>query len=518
MTELVYPISYLVSLSGLIGWFYVQENKRQSRMMSKLFLGGFFAYLLSLGMAEADLSFKLLVLFRDLVVLGLVSQFFGFFRKNKVLFFGMLFALYGLIGAKGMAILQSTFPQKLNTNTDEKDTSATQLDSSGEFLVEIRSGNSIDDIQGLLASYNITSRRAFFPEQPALTDLDDFYILNIPNNEISNLNQIEQQLYQTDVVEWVEGNEVISIAPIETKLPNPIERRFGINDPGVEQLWSFDAMRVDEFYQAVNHGKIAPQQKATIAILDTGVDARHEDLADNYKSIRTKYDRDIQGHGTHCAGIAGAVSNNKIGIASLSQANEFVQITSIPVLNNFGMGTQKRIIDGILEAADNQVEVISMSLGGRAHPSKQRAYTEAVKYANQIGAIVVVAAGNSNANAKDFSPANVPGVITVSAIDEQLNRATFSNSVIDIPMGVAAPGVNIYSTFPKNGYKTLNGTSMATPYVSGLVGVLKSLNPALTTRDVFQILDESGIPTNDTRETGKLIQPAVAIQLAQEQI
>ena len=96
MLDLLYPVSYLVSLSGLIGWFYLQDNKRRSRQMSKLFLGGFFAYLISLGMAQGELPYKLFILFRDLVVLGVVSQFFSFFRKYKVLFFGMLFALYGM--------------------------------------------------------------------------------------------------------------------------------------------------------------------------------------------------------------------------------------------------------------------------------------------------------------------------------------------------------------------------------------------------------------------------------------
>jgi len=272
-------------------------------------------------------------------------------------------------------------------------------------------------------------------------------------------------------------------------------------------------MGIDQLYKSIKEAKIQPQRKATIAILDTGVDAKHEDLAGNYKSIRTKYDKDTQGHGTHCAGIAGAVSNNAIGVASFSQNNDFVQITSIPVLNNFGMGTQKSIVNGIIEAADNKVDVISMSLGGRSNPTKQKAYEQAIKYANDAGAIVIVAAGNSNDNAKNYAPANVKGVIAVSAVDEQLKRATFSNYVSDLAMGVAAPGVNIYSTFPKNEYKSLNGTSMATPYVSGFVGVMKSINPTLTTAEVYKILQSSGIGTNTTSETGRLIQPGDAVKL-----
>ncbi len=517
MLSLLYPISYLVSLGGLIGWFYVQDNKRRSRLMSKLFLGGFFAYLLSLGMAEGELTYKLFVLFRDLVVLGLVSQFFSFFRKYKLVFFGMLFALYGLISVKGMAILQNTFPQKKAAETKPANnvinpsTSFLPLDANGELLIEVAQGQDINELKTLFDQYGISYQRAFQPVRADFTDLDDYFVLDIPNNSLKHLAEIETSLYQTGIVDWVEENEEISLEPIPAKLPEPIKKQYGINDPGIEQLWGFNTMGVDKLYKSIAKAKIKPQKKATIAILDTGIDAKHEDIAGNYKSIQRKYDKDTQGHGTHCAGIAGAVSNNEIGVASFSQANEFVQISSIQVLNSFGMGTQKSIISGMIEAADNQVDVISMSLGGRSNPLKQKAYKEVVKYANDAGAIVVVAAGNSNSNAANYAPANAEGVIAVSAIDEALNRASFSNYVSDLSMGIAAPGVNIYSTFPNNDYKTFNGTSMATPYVAGLVGLMKSINPNLTTTEVYSILKESGKNTNLTKETGKLIQPAEAV-------
>ena len=337
-------------------------------------------------------------------------------------------------------------------------------------------------------------------------------MLDIPSKHISNLAEIEKSLKGNKKVDWIEENEMVQISPIEsTELSKPIRKKYGINDPGLEQMWAFDAMGIDQLYKNIKSGAIKPQKKATIAILDTGVDAKHEDIAANYISTKSKYDKDTQGHGTHCAGIAGAVSNNGKGVASFSQGNEFVQITSIPVLNGFGMGTQESIIKGILEAADNKVDVISMSLGGRSNPAKQRAYEKAIKYANDAGAIVIVAAGNSNDNAKNYAPANAPGVIAVSAVDEQLKRAKFSNYVTDIKMGVAAPGVNIYSTFPKNEYKIFSGTSMAAPYVSGLVGLMKSVNPVLTTAEVYEVLQNSGIGTNTTKETGKLIQPSDAI-------
>ena len=119
----------------------------------------------------------------------------------------------------------------------------------------------------------------------------------------------------------------------------------------------------------------------------------------------------------------------------------------------------------------------------------------------------------SNRNAKDFSPVNAPGVIGVSAIDSDLNRAVFSNYVQDIELAVAAPGVDIYSTIPGNKYATFNGTSMATPYVSGLVGLMKSIKPDLDTKEAHKILSNSGTKTSNTKETGQFIQPAEAIKL-----
>jgi thermitase len=93
-----------------------------------------------------------------------------------------------------------------------------------------------------------------------------------------------------------------------------------------------------------------------------------------------------------------------------------------------------------------------------------------------------------------------------------LNRAVFSNYVTDIKMGVAAPGVGIYSTIPNNKYNTFNGTSMATPYVAGLLGLMKSINPNLTAQQAYDILNKTGKDTKATSQTGKLIVPFEALK------
>jgi thermitase len=268
-------------------------------------------------------------------------------------------------------------------------------------------------------------------------------------------------------------------------------------------------MGVDNLYTVLKGKK--PKKLALIAILDTGVDAAHEDIKANFTSTKSKYDSDKAGHGTHCAGIAAAVSNNGVGVASFSQTNDYVRVTSVKVLSDMGSGTQQRIISGIIEAADRRADVLSLSLGGLSSDSRQRAYEQAIEYASSKGCIVVVAAGNANRNAREFVPANVEGVITVSAGDTLLGRASFSNLVPDVKMGVAAPGVKIYSTIPGSKYAAMNGTSMATPYVAGLLGLMKSLRPDLTAKEAYQILNETGAETKTTKETGRLIQPGKAV-------
>jgi len=488
--------------------------------MSQAFLGGFVIYAFSLAFAEADLSFKFWVLFRDMTVLGLVTSFFGFFRKNKSVFLGMMVLLFGVFPFTFFKKLNNTFPQgkemvqaptSTPTSTPSTSSSKLSLDKNGELLVDISEGRNMEDLQTLVDKYGLTYEKAFYPNSPRLTDLDDYFVINIPDKYVGDISTIENELMASGFLDYLEQNEIVQLSPIEAMRPSKRKRTFGINDPGVNELWGFDEMRMDNLYKVLKSKKIKPKKKANIFILDTGVDANHEDLKANYKSHKSVYDTDKQGHGTHCAGIAAAVTNNKVGVASYAPNNNFVTVTSVKVLTDYGGGTQKTIIAGILEAADNGADVISMSLGGRSNKSRKRAYARAVNYCNRKGAIVLAAAGNSNMDAADYSPANAPGIITVAAIDTNLNRAHFSNYVNNVQYGIAAPGVNIYSTYPNNQYKTLNGTSMACPYVAGLVGLMKSIKPDLTTKEVYQILDKTGKETKDTASTGKLIQPAKAV-------
>jgi thermitase len=510
----VYALSFIISLIGLVGWFYTKENEQQSKLLSTLFLGGFVVYLFTLAYANVAIEQKLWVLFRDLILLGFTAPFLSFFKKSKLIFFGLVAMFSAFISLNHWDTLVHSFEKEAVkiTSDIEKEVDSANLDVNGELLVEVSNGSQIKDLNRIIDKYNLVSDLAF-PQiaNKNETDLDDYYVVNIPEEFETKREIIKQELLNSGLVDWVEENEVINVTPIKSIINKKSKPNYGLNDPGLGNVWGFDKMQINDLYELINTKKLKPKKKALVIILDTGVDADHEDLSGNFKSIRSKYNTDGHGHGTHCAGIAAAVSNNKKGIASFAPDNGFYEVSSIQVLSSNGSGTQQTIIKGIIEAADSKADVLSLSLGGRSTDSKQRSYKKAVDYARLKGCIVVVAAGNSNENAKFYAPANTIGVITVSAVDEVLNKAVFSNTISDLEMGIAAPGVNIYSTIPNNGYDAWNGTSMATPYVAGLLGLMRSLNPDLTTEEAYNILYKTGIETGSTAETGKFIQPEKAV-------
>jgi len=509
----MYEISFLISLVSIGLWFH-KNSSDMGPLMKLLFFGGIILYALSIFGEKGALDYKLLIAMRDMFALGAASLIFSIFKDKTALFWGSMIGVLLTWGLFYNNIMSTTFPQKtMETESVETINPNVPLASDAELLIEIKEGHGMHELNAISQKYDLTFDRAFFPEKESITDLDDYYLINVPEEKVADLAAIQKELRATGLVDWTEENEVIQVSPQAISTFKTTTKKGYTNDPDVGNQWGLDKMKTGRLYdRLISASNIKPKKRALIAILDTGVAGGHEDLVGNYKSTDKKYDNDPIGHGTHCAGIAAAVSNNKIGIASLSPDNRFVQVTSIKVLNSAGMGTQAKIIKGITQASDMGADVISLSLGGFSSKFRQKAYVEAVKYANKAGAIVVVAAGNSNANAKRYSPANTPGVITVTAADTVVNRAHFSNTIQDLKMGVCAPGVKVYSTIPGSKYAYFNGTSMATPYVSGLIGVMKSLYPKLTTKQAFEIIDKTGIKTNDTEKTGKFIQPAAAIE------
>lgn len=516
MTELFHPIAYvsLLVFAGL--FFFLKERNKSGKLAGRGFALSAVFYGLSLFFEEPGFLYTILgVLTPDLAFLAVVVLFFNRFAPKSA---GVYFAIFAVFAGIKLLMLDPARDQVVDMMRDGVEVHQTEvaqkrnLAASGELLLDLNGKENLDELQAWAADRGLQLRRAFpYLHREDFSELEEYYTLDIPKEQLGQLEAYKEELRETGYLDALEENEIIQLSPLETRTANLPQRGgpiLSVNDPAVDKLWGFKAMGVHELHKLLK--ELKPKKKAKVAILDTGVEGEHEDLKANYVSTSPKYDSDKQGHGTHCAGIAAAVSNNGKGIASFAPDNGFVEVTSIKVLSDQGWGTQQDIINGIIKAADEGADVISLSLGGPSNDSRQRAYSEVVKYAQKSGAIVVVAAGNSSGNAKDHAPASAEGVLCISAVDEQLQKASFSNTVEDLKMGLAAPGVNIYSTFTNGTYQSLNGTSMATPYVSGLLGIMKALKPELTTEEAYEILNGTGKAITD--ETGALIQAEAAVQ------
>src|SRR6266567_3895382 len=235
-----------------------------------------------------------------------------------------------------------------------------------------------------------------------------------------------------------------------------------------------------------------------IAIVDTGIDANHPDLAGkivltkNY--VKGERASDSFGHGTHVAGIAAAKINNGTGVAGICG---LCSLMSVKALGADGSGLTSDVASGIAYATDYGARVINLSLGGS---SRTFIIRDALDYALNNNVLPVVAMGNANSDSVG-DLAYWYSALSVGAVDQRGAKASFSN--FGLQTDVTAPGVAVLSTMPtypvtlntQYGYKTnydaLSGTSMATPVVAGLAGLLLSKNPALTAAEVKGIIESS---------------------------
>lgn len=204
--------------------------------------------------------------------------------------------------------------------------------------------------------------------------------------------------------------------------------------------------------------------------------------------------QDDNGHGSHVSGIVAAQTSNAVGVAGLSWG---ARLMIVKVLDNLGEGWYSDIIEGIIYAADNGARVINLSLGGT---ELAQAMQDAVNYANSKGALVVAATGNDGG--KVLYPAACDRVLAVAATGTQDQRLSWSNYGPQVD--IAAPGEAIVSTWQTgNEYRTLSGTSMATPHVSGAAALLWSHRPDYTPAQVEQRLESQADDVNAASNPGK---------------
>lgn len=377
-----------------------------------------------------------------------------------------------------------------------------------ELLVELGPDDHIDEVKPTLKRFKAHYVRAFpNVDLDEDEDLSQTYLLCV-DTTYRHILMDELQADRENVDHIALNHPVNLIAPIASqKSSSTRSGRFLANDPYLEKQWHAQTLHYNDVYARLD--KLKPVRKAKLAIVDTGVDAKHEDIRTIFKSSPGKTDK--HSHGTHCAGIAGAATNNGIGVGSLNWEGEFMEIRGYQALDQYGRGTDETVAQAIIDAAEGGADIISMSLGGY-HPIPPRVQSEAIQYARELGCIVIVAAGNSNDDARKYSPANIPGVIVVGAVDQQLAKAPFSNINTQLKMPIAAPGVDILSAVPNDQYQPFSGTSMATPMVAGLATLIKAFQPDLDTEALYDILKDNGQEVKDADKVGRVIDPLSSLE------
>lgn len=283
------------------------------------------------------------------------------------------------------------------------------------------------------------------------------------------------QRYASDIRVFKHANYAVCRTD-QIRLPNVIgcwrARPVSIPEPGngrpgyrigrgirsLERPYHLEQVGVDKAH-AVTRGS-----GQNVAIIDTGIDDSHGEIAgkmvDGYNAIDDSASPfDGNGHGTHCAGL---VAGTNVGIAPASS------LYIAKALDDDGAGTEATIGLGIDWAIEKNVDIISMSLGGRYGSPLEE---ELIDAAVGKGIIVCAAAGNDGYG-KSY-PAAFEGVISVAAVDRHNEHAYFSN--IDESVDVSAPGVDVLSCVPGGGYKEMSGTSMACPIAAGVVALMRAV-------------------------------------------
>ncbi|HEY2962486.1 MAG TPA: S8 family peptidase [Pyrinomonadaceae bacterium] len=395
--------------------------------------------------------------------------------------------------------------EKRRASTAEEIALAEGRSTRAEVLVKFKSSVSSETIEKIAERLHdrIEDRIENDPGLEAIDDLDD-----------ADAAEIVAQYSSLPEVEYAEPNYEISLDTTSYALVRP-------SDPRFEDQWALSnsgqrgGKEGADISATRAWGTTTGSDKVVVAVLDSGVDYTHEDLAPNmwtrpanltpyhdnelgtiedengFNAIDNSSDpMDENGHGTHCAGIIGAEGSNDIGISGV---NWKVRIMPLKFMNAGGFGTTKDAIEAINYVIDRKkagvnVRIISASWGST---QRSRALEEIIRKAYENDILFVAASGNANTN-NDRNPHypssyNVPNVISVAALDRNDQLASFSNYGPK-SVAIAAPGVDILSTWLGNQYEEKSGTSMATPVIAGVAALIVAEHPRISVDELRQKL------------------------------
>jgi len=372
-------------------------------------------------------------------------------------------------------------------------------------------------------NFAVDLKQAFTDENYEIVYFDDQtrrLQFQFPENKRSEIkNEIKTKMNRYKLLIWDESI---------------FEASRTFNDPFLNERdknWPFTLTKTDKAWEST-----IGDTSVIVAVIDDGFDLNHPELkgkiykpynvvTDN-KTITSGPDRK---HGTHVAGIIGARSNNGKGICGIAPGCLLMPIQAAGQEGTFSMTD---VIDGILYAIKNNADVINMSLGkvfadgisselqeeiATTYGKDEAAFwNELFQMAEENNVTIVIAAGNQDLRVGMDPMQRSQKVIKVAATDFEMKKASFSNFFKRNPSNgscVSAPGVNILSTVPSNQYELMSGTSMASPIVAGVVALMKSANPRLTNKQIFQILQETSLKNVD-RKIGAFVQSNLAVKKA----
>lgn len=307
---------------------------------------------------------------------------------------------------------------------------------------------------------------------------NDLHIVQFDSEESA---KAAQKYYENqNRIEYAEPDLVVSASEYDEVETTAADEDMGINY-GEHLSWGSESIGIDDYIDYMP--SVSELSEIVVGIIDTGIDYDHEFLKD--RVIRTNYnvsssgnendENDDKGHGSHVAGIV------------VDNTTSNVKVKGYKVLNSEGRGLISDVIVAVEYAIEDGVDVINMSLSVKGESKEME---EVVNDATDAGIIVCVSAGNNGQPAEEYCPAGIESCITVSAIDKNDGKPIWSNwgNMVDI----VAPGVSVYSTYMNNGYETLSGTSMATPFVAAASALLISNDPSLNADEVCGLLEDNG--------------------------
>ncbi len=336
-------------------------------------------------------------------------------------------------------------------------------------------------------------KRLLTDRQIHFDDITNLQLIRIHTTDLANFSEAEK----SDLIEQANPEITYSIA----KTPN---------DPRYSSQSYFATMNFPRAWDSQTGASTIK-----VAVLDTGVMGGHEDLSSKMvagynfttnSALNASDNSDDEGHGTIVAGIIGAGTNNNIGVAGSDWA---VKIIPVKVIRSNGVGTDTDVASGIRWAVDQGASVINMSFGG----DFSQTVKDQVDYAWSRSVLMVAASGNSGTETKLY-PAGFDEVLAVGSVSTALSRSSFSNygSYLD----VVAVGESIVSTNNSGGYSSASGTSISTPFVTGLVSLIKAQKSTVSKDDVYKVVrdtakdvDSSGV---DKYTGSGIIQADSAVQ------